>query len=230
MKSPTYLANGLLTGGLANSASYQRWMFHSSASWTTSAAGRTQTRRRKGIASMRSVSVGRELVRSFERSPRTPTTGTDQSTQGLRPRITALACRSGTDGQTGAHTFGSDPRGWPGTTSTGSCTGSSGVRPRKPRPSTTLNSAPESTPVTRNEMCIKPRDASEYVISAKPDGNPAASHPRCCHRTNQRIRLLGRLLHCASDRDIHEQRDDLTAARRQHSQTSCTHKSRTAIG
>ena len=66
--------------------------------------------------------------------------------------MTPLACRSGTDRQTGAHTFGSDPRGWPGTTSTGS----SGVRPRKPRPSTTLDSAPESTPVTRNEVCIKP--------------------------------------------------------------------------
>src|SRR6185312_4493896 len=28
--------------------------------------------------------------------------------------------------------------------------------PRKPRPSTTLDSTPESTPVTRNEVCIKP--------------------------------------------------------------------------
>jgi hypothetical protein len=76
--------------------------------------------------------------------------------------MTPLACRSGTDRQTGAHTFGSDPRGWPGTTSTGSCTGSSGVRPRKPRPSTTLDSAPESTPVTRNEVCIKPGMLHRY--------------------------------------------------------------------
>ena len=42
------------------------------------------------------------------------------------------------------------------TTNAGSCTGSGAVRPRKPRPSTTLSSTPESTPVTRNEVCMKP--------------------------------------------------------------------------
>ena len=47
-------------------------------------------------------------------------------------------------------------RGWPGTTSAGSCTGSGAAHPRKPRPSTTLDSTPESTPVTRNRVCIKP--------------------------------------------------------------------------
>jgi transposase InsO family protein len=30
------------------------------------------------------------------------------------------------------------------------------VRQRRPRPSTTLDSTPESTPVTRNEVCMKP--------------------------------------------------------------------------
>ena len=45
-------------------------------------------------------------------------------------------------------------RGWPGSTSAGSCTGSGAAHPRKPRPSTTLDSTPESTPVTRNEVCM----------------------------------------------------------------------------
>ena len=30
------------------------------------------------------------------------------------------------------------------------------ARPRRPRPSTTLDCTPESTPVTRNEVCMKP--------------------------------------------------------------------------
>ena len=42
------------------------------------------------------------------------------------------------------------------TTSAGSCTGSGAAHPRKPRPSTTLDSTPESTPVTRNQVCMKP--------------------------------------------------------------------------
>jgi hypothetical protein len=44
--------------------------------------------------------------------------------------------------------------GWAGTTTEGSCTASADVRP--PKPSTTLDSTPESTPVTRNEVCTKP--------------------------------------------------------------------------
>ena len=47
-------------------------------------------------------------------------------------------------------------RGWPGTTNAGSCTASGDARPRRPRPSTTLDCTPESTPVTRNEVCMKP--------------------------------------------------------------------------
>jgi hypothetical protein len=30
------------------------------------------------------------------------------------------------------------------------------AHPHKPRPSTTLDSTPESTPVTRNKVCMKP--------------------------------------------------------------------------
>jgi hypothetical protein len=30
------------------------------------------------------------------------------------------------------------------------------AHPQKPRPSTTLDSTPESTPVTRNKVCMKP--------------------------------------------------------------------------
>ena len=41
-------------------------------------------------------------------------------------------------------------------TSAVSCTGSARSHPRKPTPTTTLDSTPESTPVTRNRVCIKP--------------------------------------------------------------------------
>jgi hypothetical protein len=37
------------------------------------------------------------------------------------------------------------------------------AHPQKPRPSTTLDSTPESTPVTRNEVCIKPGMLHTFV-------------------------------------------------------------------
>ena len=43
-----------------------------------------------------------------------------------------------------------------GTTNEGSCTASAESYPQKPKPSTTLDCTPESTPVTRNEVCTKP--------------------------------------------------------------------------
>lgn len=45
-------------------------------------------------------------------------------------------------------------RGWLGTTNEGSCTASAESHPQKPRPSTTLDYTPESTPVTHNGLCI----------------------------------------------------------------------------
>ena len=74
-----------------------------------------------------------------------------------RPSACARAPRSAPARSAPSPTWRTAPRrGWPGTTSAGSCTGSGAAHPRKPRPSTTLDSTPESTPVTRNRVCIKP--------------------------------------------------------------------------
>jgi hypothetical protein len=54
-------------------------------------------------------------------------------------------------------------RGWAGTTNAGLCTALADAHPQKPRPSTTLDSTLESTPVTRNEVCMKPGCSTVYA-------------------------------------------------------------------
>src|SRR4029079_15806079 len=74
-----------------------------------------------------------------------------------RPSASARVPRSAPARSAPSPTWRTAPRrGWPGTRSEGSCTASGAAHPRKPRPSTTLDSTPESTPVTRNRVCIKP--------------------------------------------------------------------------
>ena len=50
----------------------------------------------------------------------------------------------------------SPPRGCIGTTPAGSCTAWADAHRQKPKPSTTLTKRPDSTPITRNEVCMNP--------------------------------------------------------------------------
>jgi choline dehydrogenase len=56
---------------------------------------------------------------------------------------------------------------WPGTTPAGSCTALAGGRQLKPKPSTTISFRSESTPITRNKVCMKPGtlpDNAEHMV------------------------------------------------------------------
>ncbi len=74
-----------------------------------------------------------------------------------KPSASGRVRRSAAGRSTACPTWRTSPRrGSVGTTRPGLCTASGDVHRQKPKPSTTLNSSPESTPVTRNEVCIKP--------------------------------------------------------------------------
>ena len=115
----------------------------------------------------------------------------DEAGVGLyKTGASATAPRSGTGRSAASPTWRTSPRrGWPGTTRQGSSTDSGDARLRRPRPGTTLDCTPESTPVTRNEVCMKPGMLHDVPAAGTARTPSALADGLACRRLRPRRRL-----------------------------------------